>query len=93
MSKVIVDYYIGTYDRKQKSQTGCTTTPDQQQVNMGQSTTEENKRKQRSIHQIFSDSINEIVRTACFSQQRRFELTFFTGEKGVELVQSVIRPP
>ncbi|KAI8723086.1 hypothetical protein NCS52_00163600 [Fusarium sp. LHS14.1] len=66
MGRAIVDYCIGTYDRKRRRQTGGTTTQDQHQASTdaaGQSTAEDGKRKEeRSIHQIFSDSINEIGR-------------------------------
>ncbi|KAJ4226298.1 hypothetical protein NW759_004884 [Fusarium solani] len=77
MSRVIVDYCIGTYERKrsrqnvkrnedQRLQTDGTTTQDQPQGNtdrVNQSGTEDGKHKEeRSIHQIFSDSINEIAR-------------------------------
>ncbi|KAM6534117.1 hypothetical protein FALCPG4_007054 [Fusarium falciforme] len=62
MSQVIVDYCIGTYDRKRRRQD----VNRQHQVDMDrvdQSTTEDGKHKEeRSIHQIFSDSINEIGR-------------------------------
>lgn len=82
MSRVLVDYCIGTYERKrrrqnvnrnedQRLQTGGTTTQEQHQRNtdrVDQSTTEDGKHKEeRSIHQIFSDSINEIVRTTGFA--------------------------
>ncbi|KAL2691339.1 hypothetical protein Neosp_001723 [[Neocosmospora] mangrovei] len=56
MGSAIVDYCIGTYDRKRRRQTGGTN-------GAGQNTDEDGKRKEeRSIHQIFSDSINEIGR-------------------------------
>ncbi|RSL93591.1 hypothetical protein CEP52_013157 [Fusarium oligoseptatum] len=71
MSRVIVDYCIGTYERKRKRQTGGTTAQDQHQVNthsVDQSATEDEKHKEeRSIHQIFSDSINEIAQSSLFS--------------------------
>ncbi|KAL6352541.1 hypothetical protein LRP88_14311 [Fusarium phalaenopsidis] len=79
MSQVIVDYCIGTYDRKRRRQD----VNGQHQVNMDrvdQSTTEDGKHKEeRSIHQIFSDSINEIGRKESslfnWAYQRRNDAT------------------
>ncbi|CAJ0546994.1 Ff.00g016210.m01.CDS01 [Fusarium sp. VM40] len=77
MSRVIVDYCIGTYDRKRRSQivnldrdqplrAGGTTTGNQYRANtigVNPNTAADEKRiEERSIHQIFSDSINEIGR-------------------------------
>jgi hypothetical protein len=81
MGKVIVDYCIGTYDRKRGSQDvdidrdqplrgGGTTIGDQHRENtvrVNPDAATDEKRKERSIFQIFSDSINEIVSIAGFS--------------------------
>lgn len=81
-SRVIADYCIGAYDRKRRSQdvnidkdqplrAGGTTTGDQHRANAARMdlnpATDENRMEERSIHQIFSDSINEIVSIARFS--------------------------
>lgn len=82
ISRVIVDYCIGTYDRKRKSQDvsldRCqslrpddTAIGDKHQVSTARvnpNTAADGKRiEERSIHQIFSDSINEIVSVAGIS--------------------------